>query len=159
MVRTLRCLAVIVITSLSLFGQTSEKPPAFEVADVHATPPSVLNPPMAGGVPRDGRYELRNATMLDLIRTAYEVSDAKVVGGPSWLTTDRCNVIAKVPQSVTTETARLMLRTLLADRFGLKVHEDSKPVPAFVLSAGRGAHKMKASEGAQSGCQGQQQQP
>ena len=52
-----------------------------------------------------------------------------------------------------------MLRTLLADRFGLKVHNDNRPLPAFVLSAGSGKHKMKATEGSGSGCQGQPQTP
>jgi len=97
--------------------------------------------------------------MLDLIRTAYGVDPEKVVGGPNWLASDRFDVIAKVPTGVTQEAARTMLQALLAERFGLKVHNDSKPLPVFVLSAGKGRHKMKESDGSQSGCQGQPQSP
>jgi uncharacterized protein (TIGR03435 family) len=92
--------------------------------------------------------------MLDLVRTAYGVEPEKVVGGPNWLASDRFNVIAKVPAGTTQENARLMLRALLEERFSLTVHNDSRPLPIFVLSAGSGKHKMKASDGAQSGCQG-----
>src|SRR6185295_412163 len=106
------------------------------------------------------RYELRNATMVDLVRTAYGVEPDKVLGGPSWVASDRFDVIAKAPATATPETAKLMLRTLLADRFGLTVHEDSKPLPVFVLSAGKGRPKMKEADGsAQTGCQGQPQGP
>ena len=97
--------------------------------------------------------------MLDLIRTAYDVTDDKVAGGPSWLASDRFDVIAKTPPAVTPETARVMLKALLADRFGLTVHNDSRPLPVFVLTAGKGRPKMKESDGSQSGCQGQPQAP
>jgi uncharacterized protein (TIGR03435 family) len=51
-----------------------------------------------------------------------------------------------------------MLQALLADRFGLTVHNDNRPLAVFVLSAGKGRHKMKESDGSQSGCQPQPQQ-
>src|SRR5438552_694046 len=135
MVRILACIGVVVVLSCTAFGQSAEKPPAFEIADVHVSTPSALGTlaGMSGGVPRGGRYELRNATMVDLIRTAYGVTDDKVVGGPTWLASDRFDVIAKTPPAATPETARLMLQALLADRFGLTVHNDSKPLPVFVL--------------------------
>ena len=53
-----------------------------------------------------------------------------------------------------------MLQALLADRFKLVVHKDTKPLPAFVLSMGKGKPKMKESDGSgTSGCQGQPQTP
>jgi uncharacterized protein (TIGR03435 family) len=110
---------------------------------------------MSGGAaPRNGRFEIRNATMLDLVRTAYSVEPEKVVGGPNWLGSDRFDVIAKVPAGTTQENARLMLRDLLAKRFSLTVHNDSRPLPVFVLSAGTGKHKLKVSDGSPSNCQG-----
>src|SRR5262249_49388647 len=140
----------------SLFGQAPEKPKAFELADVHVSPPSGLAQiQMSGGVtPRNGRFEIRNATMLDLVRTAYSVEPEKVVGGPNWLASDRFDVIAKAPAGTTKENARLMLRELLAERFGLTVHNDSRPLPVFALTAGSGKHKLKVSDGASSGCVG-----
>jgi uncharacterized protein (TIGR03435 family) len=149
--RILTPVVLFVLLSCTAFGQ------AFDVADVHISPPSAI-PGMSGPILRDGRYELRNATMVDLIRTAYSVDAERVVGGPNWLESDRFNVIAKTA-TATPETARLMLRTLLAERFGLVVHDDTKPLPVFVLSAGKDRHKMKESDGSgQRGCQGQPQQ-
>jgi len=109
---------------------------------------------MSGGVPRNGRYELRNASMVDLIRTAYDVSEDRVSGGPSWISSDRFDVIAKIPPNTDAPTSRLMLQQLLAERFDLKVRNDNQPISVYVLSAGKGRHKLKATEGAQSGCQG-----
>jgi uncharacterized protein (TIGR03435 family) len=158
MMRIFACVAAVTVLSCSVFGQSNEKPLTFELADVHVSPPSTFAS-MSGGVPRGGRYELRNANMLDLIGTAYNVEPEKVAGGPTWLASDRFDVIAKAPNGVTQQTARLMLQALLAERFGLKVHNDSKPLPVFVLSAGKGRHKMKESDGSKSGCQGQPQPP
>jgi uncharacterized protein (TIGR03435 family) len=52
-----------------------------------------------------------------------------------------------------------MLKTMLADRFVLKVHDDSRPLPVYVLSAGKGAPKLKPSAGSQTGCQARQDPP
>lgn len=134
-------------------------PPAFEVADIHASATTTF-PFMRGGLIRGGRYELHNATMLDLIRTAYDVDPAKVLGGPSWLEQDRFDVIAKTPSDTSIETAKLMLQALLADRFKLAVHNDTKPMPVFVLSMGKGKPKLKEAEGSENtGCQGEPQNP
>ncbi len=116
------------------FGQ------AFQVADVHVSAPS-RNQNMQGGVLQAGRYDLRRATMLDLIKTAYGVDADTVFGGPSWLEWDRYDVVAKAPPGTPAATVRLMLQGLLADRFKLVVHKDTKPIQGFVLSQGKGKHK------------------
>jgi len=151
MVRILASVAVVIALCCTAFAQSAEKS-AFEIADVHASVPSALAQLSVSG-PRAGRYEVRNASMVDLIRIAYGVTDDKVTGGPSWLASDRFDVIARTPPAATAEMAQSMLQTLLADRFGLKVHKDSKPLPAFVLTVGKGGPKMKKSDGSQNGCQ------
>ena len=93
---------------------------------------------MRGGLMRGGRYELRTATMVDLIKLAYGVEDDNVIGGPNWLEFDRYNLIAKAPPAASAEKIRSMLQSLLADRFKLVVHKDTKPLPQYVLSAGQG---------------------
>ena len=83
MTRALGSLALVAVLSAGVFGQPT---PSFEVADVHVRPYStttVLN--MSGGILRGGRYDLRKATMLNLIETAYGVSPDTVLGGPNWL--------------------------------------------------------------------------
>jgi uncharacterized protein (TIGR03435 family) len=96
--------------------------------------------------------------MVDMITTAYDVEAAKVVGGPSWLETDRYDITAKAPPNTSGEAVKLMLQALLADRFKLVLHKDNKPMPAFVLTVGKGKPKMKESDGSgNTGCQPQQQ--
>jgi uncharacterized protein (TIGR03435 family) len=75
-------------------GQSAPATAAFEIAGIQPSAPSAITV-MRGGTPRDGRYELRGATMVDLIRTAYAVDADKVVGGPHWLELDRFDVIAR----------------------------------------------------------------
>jgi uncharacterized protein (TIGR03435 family) len=123
---------------------------------------------MRGGALRGGRYEVRTATMVDLISMAYRMEPDKVLGGPNWLDWDRFDVLAKAPLATTQENLNLMLQHLLAERFKLVVHKDTKPMPAFALTAGKGKPKMKevakeaakeASGPGQSGCQGVPQNP
>src|SRR5437764_7834940 len=93
---------------------------------------------------RAGRYEVRNASMVDLIRTAYGFEADKILEGPSWLEFNRFDVIAKVPNGTApAETLKLMLQSLLAERFKLVVHKDTRPVDGFVLSLGKGKPKLK----------------
>ena len=159
MVRVFSGISLAAFLSIAGFVRSVETPPVFDIADVHMSARSA-NPNMTGGILRAGRYELRKATMVDLIRTAYGVDADSVIGGPSWLESDRFDVIAKAPPTTSTETVKLMLQALLADRFKLVVHTDSKPVAAFVLSAGKGKPKLKESEGSGSaGCQPQPQKP
>jgi uncharacterized protein (TIGR03435 family) len=121
-----------------MFGQ------AFEMADVHVSPHS--DNPSLSVLHRDGRYELLGASMVDLVSTAYGVKADAVTGGPGWLEADRFDVIAKAPNDLTGEALKAMLQTLLADRFALVLHRDTKPMPAYVLTAGKSPH-VKQSDG------------
>ena len=153
MMRALTGVGVALLSAVVL-AQSTDPLPAFAVADVHVSPRSTT-PAMRTAL-RAGRYEIRNATMVDLIRTAYTVDAEKVLGGPSWLEYDRFDVTGLVPPSTTPDTAKLMLRALLADRFKLAVRNDTKPAAGHVLVMGRGNHKLKAADSsAAAGCQTQ----
>lgn len=146
---------VLFMLSSTGYGQSPEKSAQFEIADVHTSVPGLF-PQMAGGTLRDGRYEIRNATMVDLIKTAYGVSNEKVFGGPDWLETDRFDVIGKVPAGTNAQTARVMLQNLLAERFKLTIHNDNKPLPVFVLTVGKNGSKLKSASGSgPTGCRPQ----
>ncbi len=80
--------------------------------------------------------------MLDLITVAYGVDAPTVLGGPNWLSRNRFDVIAKAPEGTSREKLQLMLQSLLADRFKLVLHKDTKPVPGYVLTVG-GTPKLK----------------
>jgi uncharacterized protein (TIGR03435 family) len=108
---------------------------------------------MRGGLVAGDRFVLRQATMEDLIAIAYKVDALEIFGGPGWLGMDRFDVIAKAPRSTSEDDLRLMLRALLADRFKLTVHSDIKPMPAFVLSAGKSSRLKPADGSGEPGCQ------
>ncbi len=93
-----------------------------------------------------GRYELRNASMADLIQTAWDVDADSVVGGPDWLDSKRFDVIATAPVDSGPEALRTMLRELLADRFQLAVHQGMKDFPAYAMTVGRKLQIRQASE-------------
>ena len=158
MLRIVVGLALAALLSIPALGQTAATPPSFDIADVHegSRSPTVG---MTGGQFRNGRYELHNATMVDLIRTAYSIDAEKVVGGPTWLELDRFTVIAKAPQSTALPTVKLMLQSLLTERFKLAVHQDTKTMSTFVLTVAGGTHKMKVAAGPGVGCQPQPQPP
>jgi uncharacterized protein (TIGR03435 family) len=90
--------------------------------------------------------------MVDLIAKAYGVNADKVVGGPSWLEMDRFDAIAKLPAGSTPESRKAMLQALLADRFKLVVHNDTKPLPAYALTVGKHPALKKADGSGETGC-------
>jgi uncharacterized protein (TIGR03435 family) len=155
MARVLTGVGLAALLGVVAFAQSTRPAPSFGLADVHVSPQSTT--PAMRVSSRAGRYEIRNATMVDLIRTAYSVAADNVLGGPSWLEFDRFDVIALVPPNATPDDQKLMLRALLADRFKLAVRTDTKPVAGLALSMGKGKHKLKeaADPGAAPGCQSQ----
>src|ERR1035441_10831948 len=73
--------------------------------------------------------------MMDLISRAYGLPWDRITDGPAWLGTDRFDVLAIVPSGVTSRSAQPMFRALLADRFKLVVHSDTRPVPVYAVVA------------------------
>jgi uncharacterized protein (TIGR03435 family) len=146
------------LLSCAALAQTNDR---FEAADVHVSPHSdnPFNLFMRGPQARAGRYEIRTATMVDLIRTAYHVDADKVYAGPNWLELDRYDVTAKLPAASNVEQQRKMLQALLAERFHLVAHPDSKPMPAYVLSASNKVLLKDADPAAAKGCQGKPRPP
>lgn len=144
-------IAILVVALLCcpMFAQSTQSTnsrPTFEIADVHSSG-YASNPYtyMSGGLLRAERYDLRKATMLDLISTAYNVDPKYVSGGPNWLELDRFDISAKAPAKTPPETLRLMLQSLLEDRFKLEIHTGTRPMPAFALTMGKGKPKMTES--------------
>jgi uncharacterized protein (TIGR03435 family) len=150
-------LAVLLAVSSAASAQTPANTPRFAAADIslRARTGTTNQPTMTGGVLRGGRYDLRNATMIDLIATAYSVSDTDlIVGGPPWIERNRFDLAAKAPQETSPAEVRVMLQTLLADRFKLAIRRDTRSTSGFVLTVGKDKHKLKEAAGPGSGCQG-----
>jgi len=66
----------------------------------------------------------RSATAVALIRYAYELSDAEVLGAPPWAVTERYELRAKAPVESSADHLKEMMRVLLAERFHLEAHRD-----------------------------------
>jgi len=135
------------------FGQTADR---FEAADVHASPhtDNNFNLFMRGPQTRAGRYEIRTATMVDLISTAYGVDGDKVYGGPNWLEMNRFDVTGKLPAGSNQERQKAMLRALLDERFHLVAHQDSRPMPAYVMTVGKRVLLKEGEPNGPKGCDG-----
>ena len=121
--------------------------PVFEVATIKPAPP--LNPQMImAGKMRIGmkvetsRVEIGFSSLRDLIMLAYEVKPFQV-SGPEWITAERWEIVAKMPEGATRAQVPAMLRALLEERFKLKVHRESKEQNVYALEQGKGGHKLK----------------
>jgi uncharacterized protein (TIGR03435 family) len=138
--------------SVSVMGQAPASRPAFDVAGIQVS--TRPQPGMRGGQLRGNRYEIRNATMVDLIRTAYNVQPEKITGGPSWLEWNRFDIAALAPEKTPPDRLREMLKALLAERFKLVVREDQVTTTAMALKV-KGTHKLKESSSPSGGCNAQ----
>jgi uncharacterized protein (TIGR03435 family) len=135
-----------ILLSVYLPGQPPAPSPAFEAADVHVTEPGSES--RGRSYQPGGRFEWHGGTMLDMICMAWAVDPEKVAGGPSWLNSDKFEIIAKPPSGAAPATLAPMLRNLLTDRFQLVVREDSRDTPVYVLTLGKKARKLQpAAEG------------
>ncbi len=123
----------------------------FEIVDIHSRPPNSILAMRSGFA--EGKYELRNATMLDLIRTAWNVDADKVQGGPGWLEMDRFDVVGMAEPGSTREALRAGLREVLVDRFGLAAKVALRDLPAYGIVVGKKPLLRVAEGKAASGCQ------
>jgi uncharacterized protein (TIGR03435 family) len=96
-----------------------------------------------GGIRRQpgGRVTVTNMALRPLISFAYELGQFQLVGGPSWINDDRFDIVAKMegnpewtgPGSGKADPFRLAMQTLLADRFKLKLHQESREMDVYAL--------------------------
>jgi uncharacterized protein (TIGR03435 family) len=98
-------------------------------------------------IPMDdpGRVRLENWALLDLIAAAFRVR-ARQVSGPAWLSDQSFDIEAKVSDGAPKEELNAMLQSLLEERFGLKVHRDTRTEQGFALVVGKNGPKLKPAE-------------
>ena len=85
----------------------------------------------------NGSYSGTNVTLRSLIARAYEVRAFQVTGGPQWLDFDRFDIVGRGAEGTTNEMRPAMLRSLLADRFKLVTHRESREQPVYALVLAR----------------------
>ncbi len=130
--------------------QTAAAGPAFEVASVKPNN-SGDGRVMFANQP-GGRFTATNVTLKMLIRMAYQLQDFQIVGGPGWMTSDHFDIVAKAEDGAPPETpsldrtaptrTQLMIRALLAERFQLVVHTESRELPIYALVLARSDGKL-----------------
>ena len=149
--RKFHCLPVMVIAVVAgLWAQTppTADAPAFEVASVK---PNMSGEPFIrmGGPP--GRFNATNVPLRQLIQIAYQIQPFQLDGGPGWIGSDRFDIVAKVggdlqvppaPGPGVVGSVQLMMRTLLADRFKLVVHHETKEQAIYALVLARADGKL-----------------
>lgn len=116
-------------------AQPQTQKPTFEVASVKKR----LEPPPPSRMPRPqgGVFRRVNTTVATLIQYAYAVRDLQLVGGPDWIRKDHFDVEAKAAGEVPTAQMRLMVQSLLEERFGLTVHTEQREMKYFALVVAR----------------------
>jgi uncharacterized protein (TIGR03435 family) len=120
--------------------------PSFEVATIKPNNSGATS--MQGLVIRGRNFMTRASSLGDLISFSYEVQAKQIVNAPDWLEKDRYDIEA-VPEQEgvpNPEQIRIMIRKLLADRFGLKFHHDKRDMSAYVLTAGKDGNKLKSTQ-------------
>ena len=149
--------------SLALLGSWLVVAQEFEVASIKPSDPNERRVAMRGG---PGQINFSGVTLRLLLQQAYGVRDAQILGGPGWINSDRYDVIAKMPDTnsdqalptdpgkltdeqrkTLTERRQAMLQALLADRFQLKAHRETREMPVYVLTVAKGGTKLKDNGG------------
>jgi uncharacterized protein (TIGR03435 family) len=123
----------LVIAAVSLVTAQSSSPQQFEVATIKLSPPGGRG----GGVrpsPGGERYVATNASLKMLITVAYRLRADQIAGGPGWMDTVTFDMNAKAEHASTVEELHTMLKNLLAERFQLQFHLETKELPVYVLT-------------------------
>jgi uncharacterized protein (TIGR03435 family) len=111
--------------------------------DVSSVKPNKTNCCFSGGA-NNGQAGAKDSTLKALISLAYKVQEFQIVGGPGWIGSDRFDVEGRTEdKSADPDRLRLMLRSLLEDRFKLKHHMEIRQVPIYALVVAKGGPKIK----------------
>jgi uncharacterized protein (TIGR03435 family) len=127
-------------------GLIPAQTPQFEAASIKASEPSAPRPGRLGAVQvvtSPGRLIARNATLKEPIKGAYALEDYQVAGGAAWITSARFDVEAKANAGSNRAQLLTMLQTLLAARFKLAVHRETKDLPVYALTVVKNGPKFR----------------
>ncbi len=118
-------------------------PPTFDVATVK---PNRTGKGGGNFAASPGMLTIRNLPLRRIIGAAYNIAEYQI-SGPHWLEQERFDIVAKTDGSVTGEDEMLpLLQPLLAERFHLAMHRETKQLPAYVLTVGTNGPKFEAAE-------------
>src|SRR5262245_22916891 len=131
-------IAVRILFLTAAFVQNTR--PTFEVASIRPS----SNPPRqavaAAGSTSGTQFRIAGLTIRDYISMSYSVK-LNQISGPDWITTDRFDIAATLPEGSRPDEVPGMLQTLLEDRFELKTHREKKEFPVYALRVSPGGLK------------------
>lgn len=114
---------------------------SFEAAAIHPNPSG--NEGSLVDLEPTGRFTVKNSTLKTLIRAAYGVQNDQIIGGPKWLDTDKYDIDAKTSGPISPDRERPLMQNLLASRFQLKVHRESRELTVYFLELARSGPLFK----------------
>jgi uncharacterized protein (TIGR03435 family) len=131
---------------LNAAAQSSNTPrPQFDVVSIKRTPENTGPGADFAAMP-GGRLHVRNNEAMNLIGNAYDVPQYRITGGPDWLRADRYDMEAKTEGTPDRSQMMLMLQKVLADRFRLRVHRETREGPVYILSVAKGGARLSPSK-------------
>jgi uncharacterized protein (TIGR03435 family) len=115
----------------------------FEVASLKPTPPDPQAPFGIRPAPGGERYVASNVTLRLIMTVAFRVRDEQIAGGPDWINTARFDMNAKAEHPSSVEELHVMLQNLLAERFKLQFHHETKELPIYALTIDKDGPKLQ----------------
>ena len=138
--RNLLVVLAIGVLVVDVHGQTPADPaPTFEVASVR--PNKSGSPNNNFGIQGD-TFTATNGTLRELIRVAYGAREMELSKGQEWIESERFDIVAKARAQLKPARVPDELKQLLAERFGLKVHNETREVPIYALMVARTDGKL-----------------
>jgi uncharacterized protein (TIGR03435 family) len=133
---------VMAIAAACAFGQQSGVAPRFEVVSVKPSGPETKGAGIRA-LP-GGRFEARNAPLIALLVRAFGVTEFQIEGTPGWAADARFDIDATAGAGeISAAHLDLMVQALLADRFGLRVHHETRAMPVYALLPGKNGVRLK----------------
>ena len=142
MMRAATLAGFLVFAASAAFGQTAPAPLAFDVASVKPVNP-ISGFPVEFRILPGGRLRVLNLALREIVRAAYNIKAYQLSGGPGWLDTDRFTIDAQAEGDPSRDRMLGMLQTLLAVRFQLKVHRETKEGNVYVLVVAKNGPKLQ----------------
>jgi uncharacterized protein (TIGR03435 family) len=138
--------AVVALLAASVIPAHPQAAPEFEVASVKLAPPRTGTDRLIAMDSDPAMVQYSNINLKILIAMAYGFDSERILGGPAWLDSQEYDLAAKIPAGVSKNMVPAMLQALLAERFKLVVHRESKDQRAYLLVVGEGGSKVKVAQ-------------
>jgi uncharacterized protein (TIGR03435 family) len=133
----MRITALTLGLTLATAGVPQAQAPAIPTFDVSSVKPNKDGGPSSVRVTPGGMLSVTNNNLRNIIRNAWNITNDQIVGGPDWIDSERFDITAKASAPFKQDEARAMLQALLADRFGLATHMETRELPVYLLVLAR----------------------